>query len=63
MRIGAFVMGTRGGDYAAMLDQVERCEQLGFDTVVLAEHLAAFVREAKAMEVQVHRRDWPERAS
>jgi alkanesulfonate monooxygenase SsuD/methylene tetrahydromethanopterin reductase-like flavin-dependent oxidoreductase (luciferase family) len=37
MRIGAFVMGTRGGDYAAMLDQVERCEQLGFDTVVLAE--------------------------
>jgi alkanesulfonate monooxygenase SsuD/methylene tetrahydromethanopterin reductase-like flavin-dependent oxidoreductase (luciferase family) len=37
MRIGNFVMGTRGGDYDAMLDQVERCEELGFDTVVLAE--------------------------
>jgi alkanesulfonate monooxygenase SsuD/methylene tetrahydromethanopterin reductase-like flavin-dependent oxidoreductase (luciferase family) len=37
MRIGNFVMGTRGGDYDAMLDQVERCEELGFDAVVLAE--------------------------
>jgi alkanesulfonate monooxygenase SsuD/methylene tetrahydromethanopterin reductase-like flavin-dependent oxidoreductase (luciferase family) len=37
MRIGTFIMGTRGGDYEAMLDQIVRCEELGFDTVVLAE--------------------------
>ena len=37
MRIGTFIMGTRGGDYEAMLEQVVRCEELGFDTVVLAE--------------------------
>jgi len=37
MRIGTFVMGTRGGDYEAMLEQIVRCEELGFDTVVLAE--------------------------
>ncbi len=37
MRIGTFLMGTRGGDYDAMLDQVVRTEELGFDTVVLAE--------------------------
>jgi alkanesulfonate monooxygenase SsuD/methylene tetrahydromethanopterin reductase-like flavin-dependent oxidoreductase (luciferase family) len=37
MRIGTFVMGTRGGDYEALLEQMVRCEQLGFDTVVLAE--------------------------
>jgi len=37
MRIGTFVMGTRGGDYEAMLEQTVRCEELGFDTVVLAE--------------------------
>ena len=37
MRVGSFVMGTRDGDYEAILDQVERCEELGFDTVVLAE--------------------------
>ena len=30
-------MGTRGGGYEAILDQVGRCEELGFDTVVLAE--------------------------
>ena len=37
MRVGSFVMGTRGGDYEAILDQVVRSEELGFDTVVLAE--------------------------
>jgi alkanesulfonate monooxygenase SsuD/methylene tetrahydromethanopterin reductase-like flavin-dependent oxidoreductase (luciferase family) len=37
MRIGSFIMGTRGGDYPAMLDQVARSEELGFDAVVLAE--------------------------
>jgi alkanesulfonate monooxygenase SsuD/methylene tetrahydromethanopterin reductase-like flavin-dependent oxidoreductase (luciferase family) len=37
MRIGVFVMGSRDGDYAAMLEQVERLEEVGFDTVVLAE--------------------------
>jgi alkanesulfonate monooxygenase SsuD/methylene tetrahydromethanopterin reductase-like flavin-dependent oxidoreductase (luciferase family) len=37
MRIGNFVMGTRGGEYDAMLAQVQRCEELGFDAVVLAE--------------------------
>lgn len=37
MRIGTFVMGTRGGDYEALLDQIVRYEELGFDTVVLAE--------------------------
>jgi creatinine amidohydrolase len=41
------------------LANAERGEEL-LDS--LADHLAAFVREAKAMEVQVHRRDWPERA-
>jgi creatinine amidohydrolase/Fe(II)-dependent formamide hydrolase-like protein len=28
----------------------------------LSDHLAAFAREVKAVEVRVHRRDWPERA-
>ena len=37
MRIGTFVMGTRGGDYGDMLEQAVRCEELGFDAVVLAE--------------------------
>ena len=37
MRVGSFVMGTRGGSYQAMLDQAVRCEELGFDAVVLAE--------------------------
>jgi alkanesulfonate monooxygenase SsuD/methylene tetrahydromethanopterin reductase-like flavin-dependent oxidoreductase (luciferase family) len=37
MRIGNFIMGTHGGDYTAMLDQAVRCEELGFDAVVLAE--------------------------
>ena len=37
MRIGTFVMGTKGGDYEDTLDQIVRCEELGFDTVVLAE--------------------------
>jgi alkanesulfonate monooxygenase SsuD/methylene tetrahydromethanopterin reductase-like flavin-dependent oxidoreductase (luciferase family) len=37
LRIGTFVMGTRGGDYAEMLEQAVRCEELGFDAVVLAE--------------------------
>jgi creatinine amidohydrolase len=27
----------------------------------LSDHLASFAREMKAMEVEVHRRDWPER--
>jgi alkanesulfonate monooxygenase SsuD/methylene tetrahydromethanopterin reductase-like flavin-dependent oxidoreductase (luciferase family) len=37
MRVGTFVMGTRDGSYADLLDQVERADELGFDTVVLAE--------------------------
>jgi alkanesulfonate monooxygenase SsuD/methylene tetrahydromethanopterin reductase-like flavin-dependent oxidoreductase (luciferase family) len=37
MRVGTFVMGTRGGDYDAILEQIVRCEELGFDAVVLAE--------------------------
>src|SRR5215210_420119 len=37
MRIGMFVMGTRNGSYDATLEQATRAEELGFDTVVLAE--------------------------
>ena len=37
MRIGTFIMGTRGGDYEDLLEQAVRTEELGFDTVVLAE--------------------------
>jgi alkanesulfonate monooxygenase SsuD/methylene tetrahydromethanopterin reductase-like flavin-dependent oxidoreductase (luciferase family) len=34
---GFFVMGSRDGSYADVLDQVARLEPLGFDTVVLGE--------------------------
>ncbi len=37
MRIGLFIMGTRDGSYAAMVDQAQRAEELGFASVVLAE--------------------------
>jgi len=37
LRCGLFVMGTRGGDYGAMLDQARRAEEVGFDSIVLAE--------------------------
>jgi alkanesulfonate monooxygenase SsuD/methylene tetrahydromethanopterin reductase-like flavin-dependent oxidoreductase (luciferase family) len=37
MRFGLFIMGTRRGSYQAVLEQVCQAEQLGFDTVVLAE--------------------------
>lgn len=37
MRVGTFIMGTGGGDYEALLEQAVRTEELGFDTVVLAE--------------------------
>lgn len=36
-RFGFFVMGSRDGSYADVLDQVTRLESLGFDTVVLGE--------------------------
>ena len=37
MRFGLFIMGTRRGSYQAVLEQVCQAEQLGFDTVILAE--------------------------
>jgi alkanesulfonate monooxygenase SsuD/methylene tetrahydromethanopterin reductase-like flavin-dependent oxidoreductase (luciferase family) len=37
LRCGLFVMGTRGGGYGAMLEQACRAEELGFDSIVLAE--------------------------
>jgi alkanesulfonate monooxygenase SsuD/methylene tetrahydromethanopterin reductase-like flavin-dependent oxidoreductase (luciferase family) len=37
VRVGTFVMGTRGGSYEDILEQTVRCEELGFDTAVLAE--------------------------
>ena len=37
MRYGHFIMGTRGGSYHAMVDQVVEAEALGFDTAWLAE--------------------------
>jgi alkanesulfonate monooxygenase SsuD/methylene tetrahydromethanopterin reductase-like flavin-dependent oxidoreductase (luciferase family) len=36
-RFGFFVMGSRDGSYADVLDQVARLEALGFDTAVLGE--------------------------
>ncbi|HMB96650.1 MAG TPA: LLM class flavin-dependent oxidoreductase, partial [Tepidisphaeraceae bacterium] len=37
MRFGLFIMGTRRGSYQAVLEQVCQAEELGFDTVILAE--------------------------
>ncbi|MGH7177131.1 MAG: LLM class flavin-dependent oxidoreductase [Tepidisphaeraceae bacterium] len=37
MRFGLFIMGTRDGSYAAVLDQICEAEELGFETVLLAE--------------------------
>ncbi len=37
MRFGLFLMGTRGGSYRDILEQVSYAEQLGFDTVLIAE--------------------------
>jgi alkanesulfonate monooxygenase SsuD/methylene tetrahydromethanopterin reductase-like flavin-dependent oxidoreductase (luciferase family) len=37
MRFGLFIMGTQRGSYQAVLEQVCQAEELGFDTVLLAE--------------------------
>ena len=37
MRFGLFIMGTRGGSYDAVLEQVCEAEEIGFDRVLLAE--------------------------